>query len=79
MAELGHVDHCILQAMLQHGGLTVEEVARVTRLDVEDSSRRLERLQLLEILEPEPDYPGLRVRPEAGMFVHQALHSQNLW
>ncbi len=78
LSELGQEEHFILQAVLQHGGLTVEEVAQVTRLDVGDSGRRLERLRLLDILEPEPDCPGLRVRPEAGLFVRGALHRQNL-
>jgi predicted AAA+ superfamily ATPase len=79
LSELSHEDHFILQAILQHGGLTVDEVARVTRSSADDSGRRLERLRLIEILGPEPDYPGLRVRPEAGLFVREALHRQNLW
>ncbi len=79
LKELGHEDYFILQAILQHGSLTAEEVARVTRLAVDDGGRRLERLRLLEILGPDPDYPGLRVRPEAGLFVREALHMQNLW
>lgn len=79
LAELDHEDHFILQAILQHGGLTVEEVAQATLLPAAESGRRLERLRRLEILESEPDCPGLRVRPEAGRFVREALHQQNLW
>ncbi len=79
LSELVQEDLFALQAILQHGGLTAEEVARVSRRAVHDSERCLERLRLLEILEPEPDCLGLRVRPEAGLFVREALHRHNLW
>jgi hypothetical protein len=78
LSELTLEDCFILQAILQHGGLTTDEVAQVTGLNVESSGRRLERLRSLEILEPEPTCPGLRVRPEAGRFVRHALHRLNL-
>jgi hypothetical protein len=32
----------------------------------------------LQILEPEPAGPGLRVKPQAGRFVRQVLHNKNL-
>lgn len=41
--------------------------------------RRLEKLQALEILEPDPGCPGFRVRPQAGRFVRDTLHRSNLW
>ncbi|MBM3744743.1 MAG: hypothetical protein FJW34_02965, partial [Acidobacteria bacterium] len=77
--ELGQQDGFLLQAVIQHGGLTVEEVARVLDLSQTEARRAVDRLQALEILEPEPDGLGLRVQPEAGLFVRDFLHRQNLW
>jgi hypothetical protein len=67
-----------MQAILQHGGLTEEEVSHIFGISIEKGHGRLERLRALEILEPEPFCPGVRVRPEAGRFVRDALHRQNL-
>lgn len=78
LRELTMEDLFMLQAVLQHGGLTVEEAAECLRIAVEDSRRRLEKLTSLEILEAEPLHPGLRIRPQAGRFVRDALHRQNL-
>jgi hypothetical protein len=77
-SELTLDDYFTLQAILQHGGMTGEEHARVMTTTLEASRRRLERLEGLEILEPEPSCPGLRIRPEAGRFVRDVLHRQNL-
>ncbi len=77
-AELTCDDHFTLKAVLQHGSLTVAEHAQVMCATPEESQRRLERLESLEILEPEPSCPGWRVRPEAGCFARDTLHRQNL-
>lgn len=71
-------DLLTLQAVLQHASLTPEEAASVFDTSLEAARRRLERLQALEILEPEPSCPGLRVRSQAGRFVRDALNQQNL-
>jgi hypothetical protein len=76
--ELTIDDLFLLQAVLQHASLTAEESAAVFGLAVEEARCRLERLLALEILEREPDCPGLRVRPQAGRFVRDALDRQNL-
>lgn len=77
-AELKTDDLFLLQAILQHASLTAEESAEVFGIGVEEARRRLERLAALEILEPDPNCPGLRVCPQAGRFVRDALDRQNL-
>jgi hypothetical protein len=76
--ELKTDDLFLLQAVLQHASLTAEESAEVLGIDIEEARCRLERLLALEVLEPEPACPGLRVRPQAGRFVRDALARQNL-
>jgi hypothetical protein len=72
-------DDCfLLQAVLQHGGLTLQEAARVLGLDPAEAERRVVRLLELQVLEPEPTCPGFRVLPEAGRFVRTVLHRHNL-
>jgi len=71
-------DYFTLQAILQHGGLTSAAHAEIFGESEDVSRSRLERLKALEILEPDPGAPGLRVRPEAGRLVREALHRQNL-
>lgn len=77
-AALGPDELFTLQAVLQHASLTPEELAAVFNIGTEAARSRLERLQALEILEPEPACPGLRVRSQAGRFVRDALDQQNL-
>ena len=77
-AELKTDDLFLLQAILQHASLTAEESAEVFGIGVEEARRGLERLAALEILEPDPNCPGLRVCPQAGRFVRDALDRQNL-
>jgi AAA ATPase domain len=67
-----------LQAILQHGSLTDRDHSEIFECPIEESRMELERLAGLECLEPEPASPGLRIRPEAGRFVHMALHRLNL-
>jgi len=77
-AEMTLEDCFALKAILQHGSLTAEELARVLATSREESLRQLERLHLLEVLEPEPASPGVRVRPEAGRLVRETLSRRNL-
>ncbi len=77
-AEMTLEDCFMLKAILQHGSLTAEELARVLAASREESLRQLERLNLLEVLEPEPAGPGVRVRPEAGKLVRETLSRRNL-
>ena len=76
--ELKLNDLLTLQAVLQHSSLTAEELAQVFSVHTEDARCYLQRLLELEILEPEPACPGLRVCPRAGRFVRDALARQNL-
>ena len=76
--ELKTDDLFVLQAILQHASLTAEESAEVFGIGIEEARHRQERLLALEVLEPEPACPGLRVRPQAGRFVRDALDRQNL-
>jgi len=76
--ELDLSDRFLLQAILQHGSLTPEEAASVLAMPIKECEGRTERLQFLELVEPDPLYPGLRVRPEAGRFVRRALYRSNL-
>lgn len=73
------LDDCFtLKAILQHGSLTADEVAQVLVTSPQLSVRQLERLHLLEVLEPEPGGSGVRVRPEAGRLVRDTLSRRNL-
>lgn len=73
------LDDCFaLQATLQHGSLTPDELAEVMRVSGEVAWRRSKRLQDLQVLEPEPQCPGYRVRPQAGRFVREVLSGRNL-
>ncbi|MGH9467946.1 MAG: hypothetical protein ACRD1Y_11390 [Terriglobales bacterium] len=47
-------------------------------LSPEAARSHLERLLALEILEPEPASPGLRVRLQAGRFVRDVLSEKNI-
>ena len=71
-------DSFILQAILQHGGLTPGEIARVFDYSERRSDSCIEKLISWEIIEPDPSNPGFRVCPEAGRLVRQALYRQNL-
>ena len=73
------VEDCFtLQAIEQHGFLPAEQLAEVFLVTEKESRNRLERLRALEIVEPDPDGLGIRVRPEAGRLVRRALHRLNL-
>lgn len=77
-AEMTLDDCFLLKAILQHGSLTAAEIAQVLLTSREDSLRRMERLQFLDLLEPEPASPGVRLRPEAGKLVRETLSRRNL-
>ena len=73
------LDDCFaLQALQQHGSLTTSELAEVLLWSEMYAARRMKHLLDLEITEPEPVCPGLRVKPQAGRFVREVLHGRNL-
>ncbi len=76
--QLNVDDYFILKAVLQHGSLTLEELGKVLDVPEEMSGQHLDRLQSLEILEIEAANPGLRIRPEAGRIVREALSRRNM-
>lgn len=76
--ELKLDDYFALQAILQHGSMTAEELGVVLRISLAASHRRVQRLRDLQILEPEPAGPGLRVKPQSGKFVRDVLAKRNL-
>jgi len=67
-----------LVAILQHGSLTPEEHALVFQRSISASRAQLDELLARELIEPDPDRPGLRVRPEASRVVRDALYRRNL-
>jgi hypothetical protein len=77
-SHLTREDLFTLQAILQHGSLTPQEHAVVFALSEIQSRNRIEGLADRDILEPDPQAPGWRVRPEAGYFVRQTLDAENL-
>jgi hypothetical protein len=77
-AEFTAADLHVLKAILQHGGLTAEGLALVLSGPPGEYGLRLDRLQDLEILEPDPLWPGHRIRPQAGRFVRHTLAAHNL-
>jgi len=78
ISELSDTDAYTLHAILQHGSLIPQELARILELSPTAAASILERLRMREVLEPEPGGPGLRVRPEAGRLVNEILHRRNL-
>ena len=77
-AELTAADHHMLKAILQHGSLQAEHLAQVLGGSPGEQRLRLDRLQDLEIVEPDPSWPGHRIRPQAGRFVRHVLAAHNL-
>ncbi len=75
---LDSMDYFTLVAIMQHGSTTDSEVAEVLCEPVNISRMRLDRLLAIEILEDDPIYPGVRIRPEARRFVTEALIRVNL-
>lgn len=78
LSQLTLEDTFRLQSILQHGGLTVEELAGIFDEPVERSKRSTEKLLGWDVLEEDPNGPGFRVRPAAGRFARSALYRQNL-
>jgi hypothetical protein len=76
--ELNHLDHFSLLSIQQHGSLTADELSRVLLEPCHLSRLRLERLAALDIVAPDPEHQGLRVRPEAQLFVNDLLQRVNL-
>ncbi len=78
VAQFTQQDSFTLQAILQHGSLTVQDHAEIFECSSQRSRVALEKLINLECLEEDPAGPGLRIRPEAGRLIHMTLHRQNL-
>jgi len=77
-AELTAADLHMLKAILQHGSLSAERLALILSGSPAEHGLRLDRLQDLEIVEPDPSWPGHRIRPQAGRFVRRTLAAHNL-
>jgi hypothetical protein len=78
ISRLALEDSFLLQAILQHGSLTQEEASLIFDTRLDRSGNRLEKMIAWEIIEPDPNNPGFRIRPEAGRLVREALYRQNL-
>ena len=78
LSQLTLEDVFKLQAILQHGSLTVEESAQIFDESYEKSNRCIDKLIAWDVLDKDPNCPGFRVRPAAGRFVRNALYRQNL-
>jgi hypothetical protein len=70
-------DHFSLLAIQQHGSLTPPELSEVLRDSPAESAARLERLQAMGLIESDPTDPGLRIRPDALVFVNDLLRRLN--
>ena len=71
-------DHFTLTAIMQHGSLLPDELSKILLEPQSQSELRLRRLETMELLEPDPRFPGARVRPGASRFVRETLHRVNL-
>jgi hypothetical protein len=77
-AELTQDDHFALVAILRHGSMDGDELSSLFSWPAERSTHRLKRLEMLELVEPDPMGPGRRIRPQAIRFVRETLLRQNL-
>jgi hypothetical protein len=77
-SELAQEDHFTLLAIQEHGSLTQREVAELFYEHEDVSRTRLDRLYALGLIEPDPEHPGLRVKPEASRFTNDMLRRVNL-
>jgi hypothetical protein len=77
-SELAQEDQFTLLAIQEHGSLTQNELAEVLCETYDSSRSRLDRLAALGLIEPDPEHPGLRVRPEAQRFTNDVLRRANL-
>jgi hypothetical protein len=75
---LAQLDHFTLLAIQEHGSLSSSELAAVLCEGEEASMSRVDRLSALGLIEPDPEHPGVRVRPEAQRFVNDLLRRVNL-
>jgi AAA ATPase domain len=76
-SELSQEDHFTVLAIQEHGSLTQDELAEVLCENPHSSRSRLDRLFALGLIEPDPEHPGLRVRPEAQRFANDLLRRAN--
>jgi hypothetical protein len=79
MSEMTQQDHFVLNAIRQHGSLTAEDLSEVLLRDLEMCRVLLDRLQVMGVLEPDPNRTGFRIRPEGQHFVTEVLLRVNLF
>ena len=78
LAQFTDEDIFRLQAVLQHGSLTAQEMAQIFDESEDKSNHCMGKLIAWDILEQDPNHPGFRIRPAAGRLVRNALYRQNL-
>ncbi len=78
IAALDTDDLFTLVSVLQHGSLTPEEHATIFQKNLAVSQAQIDELLAREIIEPDPNRIGFRVRPEALRVVKEALYRRNL-
>jgi energy-coupling factor transporter ATP-binding protein EcfA2 len=67
-----------LQAITQHGSLTVKELSEIFDEAPASGESQLEKLLDLHLIEDEPERPGYRIRPQAVRLVTEILQNRNL-
>jgi len=77
-AELAQEDLFTLLIIQEHGSLEYDEAGEVFCDGGHASRARIDRLVALGLLEPDPEHPGFRVRPEAHRFTTDLLQRVNL-
>ncbi|MDA1315649.1 MAG: ATP-binding protein [Acidobacteria bacterium] len=78
-AALSLDDMFALQAIFQHGSLTSAELALIFDASLDSSADRLKRLQDIGLIEPQPNVPGLRIRPRIAHLARRVLDAHNLY
>jgi hypothetical protein len=76
--QLTMTDHFILLALQQHGSLTAAETRDLLLCQDGSENLRLQRLESMGLLEPDPLHPGLRIRAAAYRVVADVLQRVNL-
>jgi len=78
IADLGRDDVFTLAAIMQHGSLRVAEHELIFQRGRTFSQAQIDELLAREVIEPDPNHDGFRVRPEANRLVQEALYRQNI-
>ena len=78
LKDLDLSDLFTLRAILQHGCLTPDEHATVFHTDISRSQAQIDRLCARGLVEKDPKWPGVRVRPLRLAAVKKALYEHHL-